>query len=146
MRSVVLIYSLIHNLFTRACFSLTPLLIHDHGRLFICVLKNGRYKFLTPLDVAELNNHSDCVGFLKANGSSRGSQIVKFACRKIQRWWRINRPCKTILESIKECSHSLEETKTTNPKRFVSVCGNEPNLFVEYHSFYIFGCNISGVV
>ncbi|CAB4008194.1 ankyrin repeat domain-containing 12 [Paramuricea clavata] len=64
--------------------------------------KNEIYKFLTPLDLAKLNKHSECVEYLEDNGGFRGDEITKLACRKIQRWWRRHRAPKTTLDPVEE--------------------------------------------
>ena len=84
------------------------------------ILKNGIYKFVTPLDLAQLNKHSECVRYLQDHGAFRGYEIVRFAARKIQWWWRSHRVPKLILEPIEEYDDdSLEGTTPEIRERFV---------------------------
>lgn len=85
---------------------------------FFFILKNGLYKFLTPLDLAHLNKHSQCVNYLQINGGTRGDHIVHVASKKIQGWWRRHRPPKMILNPSKE--YNTKETPVLEiTKRFV---------------------------
>ncbi|XP_028417540.1 ankyrin repeat, PH and SEC7 domain containing protein secG-like isoform X2 [Dendronephthya gigantea] len=75
--------------------------------------KNGLYKFLTPLDLARMNKHAECVNYLQINGGRSGERMTTAASRKIQRWWKARRPPKIALgsnrEYAEECSEEMME-------------------------------------